>query len=62
MFDQPQSDVVVFAIIYFGKYIYLVTEWKHGVYINYIVTFCETLGNSLTVIIEPTNIDESSNE
>ena len=43
--DQPQSDKVVFAIIYFGIYKYLVTEWKHGIYINDIVKFNGSLEN-----------------
>ena len=29
--DQPQSDVLVFAIIYFEIYINLVIERKHGI-------------------------------
>ena len=29
--DQPKSDVVVFAIIYFEIYKNLVTKWEHGI-------------------------------
>ena len=42
-FDQPHSDVVVFAIIYFSVYKILVTEWKHGISTNNIIIFNEEL-------------------
>ena len=38
-YHQPQSDAVVFNIIYFGIYKYLVTKWKHDIYINDILAF-----------------------
>ena len=58
--DQPQSDVFVFAMIYFDIYKYLVTEWNNGISINNIVTFNEYLEKSLMSIEELINIDESS--
>ena len=40
--DQPQSDAVVVSISYFWVYKNLVTEWKHGISINDIITFNKT--------------------
>ena len=57
--DQPQQDVVVFAIIYFDNYKYLVIEWKNGISINDINENLETL---LTAIVKLKNIDEYSHE
>ena len=37
--DQPQSDVVVCAIINSGIYQNLLIEWKHGISTNDILTF-----------------------
>ena len=61
-FDQPQSDVVVFEMIIFQIYKNLVTECKHGIVPNGIITFNEELENLSTAIIELPNIDESSHE
>ena len=55
--DQPQSDVVAFAIIAFHIYIILVTECKHGICPNGVITFNSWLKNISTSIIELTNID-----
>ena len=41
--DQPQSYVVVFEMISFEIYKTLVTEYKHLMYINYLITFNETI-------------------
>ena len=41
--DQPQSYVVVFEMISFEIYKTLVTEYKHVMYINYLITFNETI-------------------
>ena len=41
--DQPQSDVVFFAIIYFQIYKNIVIEWKHGIRPNDKITFNEKL-------------------
>ena len=60
--DQPQSDVVDFAILYFHIHIMLVTEWKHGIGPNYIITFNEELENLSTSNIELSNSDEYSHE
>ena len=46
--DQPQSDVVVVSIIYFRAYKNILTEWKHGISINDIITFNKTLENVST--------------
>ena len=43
--DQPQSDVVVFAITYFHTYITLVTEWKYVIGRNDIIIFNTELEN-----------------
>ena len=45
-FDQPQSDVVDFALIYFHICIILVTKRKHVIVPNDIITFNEVLENS----------------
>ena len=37
--NQPQSDIVFFAIIKFQIYNILVTKWKHGIGHNDIITF-----------------------
>ena len=37
--DQPQSDVVVFATIYFDIYINIATEQKHGMSTNDTIKF-----------------------
>ena len=60
--DQAQSDVVVFTMISFYIYKYIVTYWKHRIYINYIVKFNESLENLSMPIVELTNIDELSHE
>ena len=39
--DRQQSDVVVFEIITFKMYKILVTQWKHGISPNDIITFNE---------------------
>ena len=41
--DQSQSDVVVFAIIYFHIYIHILIERKHGISTNDIILFIEKL-------------------
>ena len=41
--DQPQSEIVVFAIITFHIYTIIVTKWKHGIYTNDLITFNEEL-------------------
>ena len=60
--DQPQSDIVFFAIIYFQIYHILVSKWKHGIGPNDIITFNEEFEFLSTWIIELVNIDESSHE
>ena len=60
--DQPQPDIVVFSIITFYIHNILVTECKHGIGNNYIITFDEELEFLSTSIIELVNIDESSHE
>ena len=57
--DQPQSDVLVSSIIYFRTYKFLVTELKHIIVSNYIITLNEVLKNQSTEIIEVTIIDKS---
>ena len=47
---QPKSDAVVFVIIYFKINKNLVTEWKHGIYTNNIITFNKVLENLSTSI------------
>ena len=46
--DQQQSYFVVSAMIYFGVYTYLVTEWKHGISINEHFKSNKTLENLST--------------
>ena len=41
--DQTQSDIVVFAIIYFQIYNMLVTKWKHRIVPNDIISFDKEL-------------------
>ena len=41
--DQPQSDIVFFAMITFHIYNILVTKWKHVIGPNNIITFNEKL-------------------
>ena len=60
--DQPQPDKAVFAIISFDICRYLVMEWKYGIYFNNIVTHNLSNENLSTLILEITNIDESSHE
>ena len=60
--DQPQYDVVVFAITYFDIYKNILTECKHAISTNDILTFNKTLETSPTDILEWTNIYESSYE
>ena len=40
---QPQSDIVVFAIITFQIYNIIVTRWKHGIFPNDIIAFDEEI-------------------
>ena len=40
---QPQSDIIVFAIINFQIYNILVTKWKHGIVPDDIITLNEEL-------------------
>ena len=54
--DQLQSDVVVFAIIYFGVYKNLLTAWKHGTSSTDLITLNETFDNLSTAIVELTHI------
>ena len=60
--DQLQSDVVIIVIIYFQMYTNLVTERKHGISTNDIITFNESLEKISTEIIELTNISKYSHE
>ena len=53
---------MVFAIIYFDIYKNILTECKHAISTNDILTFNETLENLSTDIVEWTNIYESSYE
>ena len=47
--DQPQSDIVVFAIITFQLHNILVTKWKHRIGPNKIITFNqEFISTSIT--------------
>ena len=59
--DQPQSDVVVFAIgfLVLKK---IVKKWKHGISTYDKITFNENWENVSTEVIESTNIDESLHE
>ena len=56
--DQPQSDIVVFAIINFQ----ILSKWKHGIGTIDIIKFNEELEFISTSIIEIVNIDESLHE
>ena len=60
--DQPQFEIVVFAIITFQIYHIIVSKWKHGIGPIDIVTFNEELESLSISIIELINIDESSHE
>ena len=60
--DQPQSYVVIFAIIYFYIYKYIVKEWNHIISINDIVTFNESLENFSMPIVELKSIEDSTQE
>ena len=60
--DRLQSDVVIIVIIYFQMYKNLVTERKHGISTNDIITFNDSLEKISTEIIELTNNDKSSQE
>ena len=60
--DQPQYEIVVFAIINFHIYNILITKRKHGIGNNYKITFNEELEFISTSIIELINIDESLHE
>ena len=62
LLDQPQSDILVFAIINFQIYNVFLTKWKHVIGTNDIITFNKELGIISTSIIELSNIYESSNE
>ena len=53
---------MVFAIIYFGIYKNILTECKHAISTNDILTFNKTLENLSADIVEWTNIYESSYE
>ena len=59
---QPKPDYFVFENAYFDIYKYLLIKWKHGIYMNNIVTFNESIENLSMSNIEPKNIDESSHE
>ena len=56
--DQPHSDIVVSAIIYFHIYNILVTKWKDGIGPNDMITLNEELLFLSTLIIELVNIYE----
>ena len=56
--DQPQSDIVAFAIITFQVHNILLTEWKHIMGPNNIITFNEELEFLSASIIELVNIGE----
>ena len=60
--DQPQYDIVVFAIINCHIYNILVSKWKHGIFPIDIFTFNKELQFLSTSIIELINIDESLHE
>ena len=46
--DHPQSDVVVFALISSCIYKFLLTEWKHGIVHDDMISFSEELENLST--------------
>ena len=56
--DQPQSDIVVFAIIIFQIYNIIITKWKHVIGYNDIITFNEELKILSASIIQLVNIDD----
>ena len=60
--DQPQYDIVVFAIFTFQIYKIIVSKWKHGIGYIGIITFNEELYFLSTSVIEKINIDESSHK
>ena len=60
--DQPQSDVLAFAIFYLYIFIIIVTYWKHGTVPNDIVIFNTESNNHSITNKEEANIDESSYE
>ena len=60
--NQPQSDVVVFAIIYCDIYNLFLTECKHGISTNDILKFNETFEILWTEIVELTNVDKYSHK
>ena len=49
--DQPQSNVVLFVIFSLDTYKNIVTEYKHVISTNYILTSNESLEALSTVII-----------
>ena len=55
--DQPQSDVVIFEIIYFRIYRIFITEYKHGIFPIDIIIFNKALVNVSSAVIELTNND-----
>ena len=57
--NKSQSYVVISSMIYFDIYKYMVTKWKHGIYIHKKSTFNESLDNASMSILEPTKIGES---
>ena len=59
---QPQSNIVVFAIITFHIYHVLVTKLKHGIFPKDRITINKELEILTTSVKELTNIDESSHE
>ena len=60
--DQPQSDIVVFAMISFHIYNIIVSKWRHEIGPINIITFNEKLEFISNSNIELFNIDESSHE
>ena len=60
--DQPQSDVILFTIIYSEIYIISSNIMKSWISLNYIITFKSSLENLLKSIVELTNIDELSHK
>ena len=60
--DQPQSDIVVFAIRTFHIYNILVKKCKHVIGPNDIITFSQELEFISESIIELVNNDEYSHE
>ena len=60
--DQPQSGILVSAIIAFHIYNILVTKWKYGIGPNDLITLNEELEFISTSIIELVKIDGLSHE